>query len=129
MSSPCSKVQHKMGLDLRRMYSKKTKEKKTREPRSAVILDVGGERFSATRSPLLNSPASRLGKLMRAETIEKILEQCDEFIPGEVPEYFFDKVSELDKERRVDILPLSISIHLFTFIKQLTKKNLEKSSE
>ena len=48
-----------------------------------------------TRTTLLNFPASRLGKLMRAETIEKILEQCDEFIPGEVPEYFFDKARSL----------------------------------
>ena len=70
-----------MGLDLGSMYGKKA-EKKPREPRKVVILDVGGERFSATRATLLNYPASRLDKLMRAETIEKILEQCDEFVPG-----------------------------------------------
>ena len=91
MSSPAEPLQHKLGLDLSRLYSRR-KDRKVREPRSAVILDVGGERFSSTRSTLLNYPASRLGKLMRAETIEKILEQCDEFVPGEVPEYFFDKV-------------------------------------
>ena len=34
---------------------------------------------------------SRLDKLMRADTIEKILEMCDEFTPGETPEYFFDR--------------------------------------
>ena len=28
---------------------------------------------------------------MRADTIEKILEMCDEFTPGETPEYFFDR--------------------------------------
>ena len=84
-------LRQKMGLDLGICGSKKV-EKKPREPRNVVILDVGGERFSATRATLLNYPASRLGKLMRAETIEKILEQCDEFVPGEVPEYFFDKV-------------------------------------
>ena len=102
-------VRQRMGLDLGSIYGKKA-EKKPREPRKVVILDVGGERFSATRATLLNYPASRLGKLMRAETIEKILEQCDEFIPGNrltthfsfnfsilltgnIPEYFFDKVS------------------------------------
>ena len=59
-------------------------------------------------------PATRLGKLMRANTVEKILELCEEFVPGEVrpqlqltqltrvqlmgcvevPEYFFDKNPE-----------------------------------
>ena len=61
-----------------------TSPEKEKEPIRCVILDVGGERFSATRATLLNYPASRLGKLMRAETIEKILEQCDEFVPGKV---------------------------------------------
>ena len=72
-------LRQKMGLDLGICGSKKV-EKKPREPRNVVILDVGGERFSATRATLLNYPASRLGKLMRAETIDKILEQCDEVI-------------------------------------------------
>ena len=39
-------------------------------------------------------PATRLGKLMRASSVEKMLELCDEFIPGDVPEYFFDKNPE-----------------------------------
>ena len=39
-------------------------------------------------------PATRLGKLMRAESVDKMLELCDEFIPGDVPEYFFDKNPE-----------------------------------
>ena len=74
-----------------------------------VILDVGGERFIATRDILAVFPAtrcslvtrhtshvtrhtvSRLGKLVRAETIEKVLELCDEFTPGDPPEYFFDR--------------------------------------
>ena len=33
----------------------------------------------------------RLGKLMRAESIEEILCYCEEFFPGEPPEYFFDR--------------------------------------
>lgn len=57
-------------------------------------------RFTAYRDTLLSGPASRLGKLMRAETIEQvpptlyhpqILELCDEFVPGDPPEYFFDR--------------------------------------
>ena len=111
MPAPGEGLRHRMGLDLGSIYGKKV-EKKPREPRNVVILDVGGERFSATRATLLNYPASRLGKLMRAETIEKILEQCDEFVPGNIrachfslsflfagniPEYFFDKVSSREK--------------------------------
>ena len=83
MPAPGEGLRHRIGLDLGSMYGKKV-EKKPREPRNVVILDVGGERFSATRATLLNYPASRLGKLMRAESIEKILEQCDEFVPGNI---------------------------------------------
>ena len=86
-------------------------------------------RFTAYRETLLAGPASRLGKLMRAETIEKILEQCDEFIPGNrltthfnfnfsilltgnIPEYFFDKVSSREKDMlRTLLLYTSIIIH------------------
>mgnify|MGYP001213085528 CR=1 FL=1 len=32
-----------------------------------------------------------LGPLIRAETIDKILSLCDEFTPGNTPEYFFDR--------------------------------------
>ena len=39
-------------------------------------------------------PATRLGKLMRASSVEKILELCEEFVPGDVPEFFFDKHPE-----------------------------------
>ena len=59
--------------------------------KKTVILDVGGDRFTAMRSTLQKYPATRLGKLMRASTIEKILEYCDEFVPGNPPEYFFDR--------------------------------------
>ena len=58
--------------------------------KKTVILDVGGERFTAMRATLLKFPATRLGKLMRASTIKKILELCDEFTPTDPPEYFFD---------------------------------------
>ena len=31
---------------------------------------------------------------MRASSVEKILELCEEFVPGDVPEFFFDKNPE-----------------------------------
>ena len=36
-------------------------------------------------------PTTRLGRLMMANTVEKILQLCDEFLPGDPPEYFFDR--------------------------------------
>ena len=65
---------------------------------------MGGERFAAQRNYLLRWPTTRLGKLMRAASIQvsmmmasitqRILELCDEFVPGDPPEYFFDKNPE-----------------------------------
>ena len=68
-----------------------------REPISkrTVILDVGGDRFIAMRTTLERYPATRLGKLMRAASIQKILEYCDEFVPGNPPEYFFESLGLL----------------------------------
>ena len=60
MSSPAEPLQHKLGLDLSRLYSKR-KDRKVREPRSAVILDVGGER-------LLRNSDLRMG--VGGETLE-----------------------------------------------------------
>ena len=59
-----------------------------------IILDVGGERFIANRRIIERFPASRLGRLVRAENLRSILELCDEFTPGETPEYFFDRNPE-----------------------------------
>ena len=59
--------------------------------RRDIIIDVGGERFTASRNIIETFPATRLGRLVRADTIDKILELCDEFTPGETPEYFFDR--------------------------------------
>ena len=50
-----------------------------------------GPRFSASRSCLLERPSSRLGKLMRAGELEQVLELCEEYTPGNPPEYFFDR--------------------------------------
>ena len=58
-----------------------------------VILDVGGEKFSTLRKTLIKFPTSRLGRLMRADTVESMLELCDEFSlrKEQPPEFFFDK--------------------------------------
>ena len=39
----------------------------------------------------MNFPGTRLGRLARAKTQKQILEQCDKYFPGEIPEYFFDR--------------------------------------
>ena len=60
------------------------------------------------RSTLERYPTTRLGKLMRAPTLAKvarghaltgrqILELCDEFMPGDPPEYFFDRCRTVPK--------------------------------
>lgn len=35
-------------------------------------------------------PGTRLGRIARAKTAGQIMEQCDKYFPGEIPEYFFD---------------------------------------
>ena len=35
-------------------------------------------------------PGTRLGRLARAKNQKQILEQCDKYFPGEIPEFFFD---------------------------------------
>ena len=68
MSSP---LKHKLGLDLSCMYSKR-RDRKEREPRSAVILDVGGERFTASRDIIQNFPGTRYNKGNMAMTMPPI---------------------------------------------------------
>ena len=50
-----SRMHAAIGLDLHHLYHqpKGEEKKKTKEPRKMVVLDVGGERFSAMRSTLL----------------------------------------------------------------------------
>ena len=78
---------------------KSVSPEKEKEPIRCVILDVGGERFTAQRNSLLKYPTTRLGKLMRSPNItgwleskiirleiivsyEGILAYCDEFGEG-----------------------------------------------
>ena len=55
-----------------------------------VVLDVGGEKFKMETEILRKLPATRLGRLLNASSVEEILSFCDEFVPGDPPEYFFD---------------------------------------
>ena len=48
---------------------KSVSPEKEKEPIRCVILDVGGERFTAQRNSLLKYPTTRLGKLMRSPNI------------------------------------------------------------
>ncbi len=56
-----------------------------------LILDVGGRRHKVLESNFNIFPNTRLGKLVRARTEEDILNLCDGYLEGEVPEYFFDR--------------------------------------
>ena len=60
-----------------------------------VILDVGGEKFKIQRRILVKYPTTRLGKVVNAEKLEKILDNCDEVKLSRTemrsPEYYFDK--------------------------------------
>ena len=53
---------------------KSVSPEKEKEPIRCVILDVGGERFTAQRNSLLKYPTTRLGKLMRSPNITGRLE-------------------------------------------------------
>ena len=53
---------------------KSVSPEKEKEPIRCVILDVGGERFTAQRNSLLKYPTTRLGKLMRSPNITGGLE-------------------------------------------------------
>ena len=39
-------------------------------------------------------PNTRLGKLVKAKKLDEILDLCDDFCPGEPPEYFFDRYDD-----------------------------------
>lgn len=74
-------------------------------PGDTVVLDVGGDRFTAKREVLLQRPTTRLGKLMKARDAEDVVQVaaplsldlsqlCEEFFPGDPPEFFFDRNPE-----------------------------------
>ena len=59
-----------------------------------IIIDVGGERHQACRESFSKYPETRLGKLVNSSDIEEILSLCEEFVPGNPPEFFFDRNPE-----------------------------------
>ena len=67
---------------------------------SLVLLDVGGEKFSAQRTVLARFPTTRLGRLVRAARLRTVLELCDEvnIRPDQPPEFFFDKAGSRERD-------------------------------
>ena len=64
------------------------------KPRQYIIFDVGGTRFQGCKDNFVKYPKTRLGRLISSNSIEEILELCDEYTPGDPPEYFFDRNPE-----------------------------------
>ena len=56
-----------------------------------VVVNVGGVSYRSKISNFSKFPASRLGKIFRAKTINEILEHCDGYKPGNPPIIFFDR--------------------------------------
>ena len=56
-----------------------------------MILDVGGRRHKVLESNFNIYPNTRLGKLLTAKTESEILNLCDGYKPGDIPEFFFDR--------------------------------------
>lgn len=56
-----------------------------------MVLDVGGRRHKVLESNFNIYPNTRLGKLVHAKTEDEILNLCDGYKPGDIPEYFFDR--------------------------------------
>jgi hypothetical protein len=54
------------------------------------VIDVSAERYQACES-FSKYPHTRLGKLVNSSTIEVILSLCEEFAPGNPPEFVFDQ--------------------------------------
>ena len=57
----------------------------------AMVLDVGGRRHKVLESNFNIYPNTRLGKLIHARTEDEILNLCDGYKAGDIPEFFFDR--------------------------------------
>ena len=73
---------------------KEEEEVKETNYKKYVIIDVGGERHQACQDSLTRYPQTRLGKLVNSSNIEEILSLCEEYVPGDPPEFFFDRNPE-----------------------------------
>ena len=54
-----------------------------------MCLNVGGKKHWIMSKHFVHFPGTRLGRLARAKTMKQILELCDKYFPGKIPEYFF----------------------------------------
>ena len=54
-----------------------------------MCLNVGGRKHWVMSKHFVHFPGTRLGRLTRAKTVKEILEHCDKYFPGKIPEYFF----------------------------------------
>ena len=61
------------------------------EDNKMVILNMRGKKHKIRAVHFRDHPESRLGSLVKATDVEEILELCDHFCPGPVPEYYFDR--------------------------------------
>jgi len=59
--------------------------------REMVCLNIGGKKFYVLQHNFDRFPNTRLGHLVQANSKSKILEYCDRYTDGEVPEFFFDR--------------------------------------
>ena len=55
-----------------------------------MCLNVGGKKHWVMSRNFVHFPGTRLGRLARAKSEKEILEQCDKYFPGDIPEFFFD---------------------------------------
>ena len=56
-----------------------------------VCFNVGGKKFFTIKKNLSRYPGTRIAALMRASSLTEILENCDDYQPGDIPEYFFNR--------------------------------------
>jgi hypothetical protein len=56
-----------------------------------AIIDIGGTHYRSKITNFTRYPASRLGKIFRATSIDEILLHCDAYTPGNPPVLYFDK--------------------------------------
>ena len=55
-----------------------------------MCLNVGGKRHWIKSKNFVHFPGTRLSRLARAKNTKQILKLCDKYLPGEIPEFFFD---------------------------------------
>ena len=56
-----------------------------------VCFNIGGKKFFTMKKNLTRYPGTRIASLMRSSSLREILENCDDYQPGDIPEYFFDR--------------------------------------